>query len=59
MTAQIPPAADVPPRVRPQQIVQPGERRLDPALLGQAFRRAAHEQHRAERDDERHDAQAA
>ena len=45
-----------PPSARsPQQIVQPGDRRLDPPLVGEALRRAAHEHHRAERDDERHD----
>ena len=42
-----------------QQIVQPGDRRFDAPLLGQSLRRAAHHQHRPERDDEGDDAAAA
>ncbi len=43
---------------RAQQVVQPGERRLDAPLVGQPLGRAAHDQHRPQRDDEGHDAEA-
>ena len=57
MTPQMPDGSRAPPRGDPQQIVQPGDRRLDAPLVRQPLRRAAHHQHRPERDDERHDAQ--
>ena len=43
---------------RPQQIVQPGDRRFDTPLVGEALRGAAHQQHRAERHDERDNPEA-
>ena len=57
MTAQMPDGSERAPRWRPQQIVQPGDRRLDAPLVGQPLRRAAHDQHRPERDDEGDDAE--
>ena len=40
-----------------QQIVQPRRRRLDPALVRQSLRDAAHDEQRAQRHDEGHDLQ--
>ena len=57
MTAQMPEGQQRLATRHPQQVVQPGCRRLDAALLRQPFRRAANHQHRPERDDERDDAE--
>ena len=39
---------------RAQQVVEPRVWGFDPALLGQTFGQAADENHRSQRDDERH-----